>query len=697
MRKGRRRRWLLTFVFTLLGCRAIEDERGTAVPTLLDTPAISQKLETSTNAPANSPTHAPKPSPVITPTDDPQWQRIGDNNTGLQWVMPLTWQNFSGQVDTTTPFGVTVLFATDTQRTAESLLAGKTIGDGAFAVGILGDMVLPLETPQANLEAFMTTQGLEARGNVQSITAIASSGRLNGAVVDVNRPPLSFIQAEELPTRIYMFPFRLREDGFVQERQAIFMLGANNWQPHEKTLTRIADSFTVYDAQNRFAVEDGSAQVMGELYPFDPANVVLDNGVTDIWSFTSEGARYATLTLSADNDDLDLKMTIISPSGQTIAVIDNGYTGAVETATDIVLTENGRYFVQISEFFAETGWYTLSLVLTDDPLFTQGGAIRYGQSLQSDLSGEDQQVWLFDGTASDLVSIVVMPEDEQLDPILDLYGPDGRRLVALDEGFSGDAEVISNFELPVTGEYTIMVRNFSVTGGTYSLSLDEGGDIIANFYEAGDLFYGQLAIETLQADEAHAWYFTGQPDDEILIKATPLDDIDLEVWLFDPTIERIATQDAYWEGAPETIETTLTSTGNYLILVREFFGQTGQYELQLSASPAREPLIAGMIEAGTAVNQTLAPQQDVIWLFDAQEGDVIDIELIPINTDSDLILAIQDPNGVTTKMIDTGSAGESETLTDYLLMSDGTWGIVIKSFFDEGGKYQLNIISSASD
>ena len=80
--------------------------------------------------------------------------------------------------------------------------------------------------------------------------------------------------------------------------------------------------------------------------------------------------------------------------------------------------------------------------------------------------------------------------------IRDSYGPDGQRLVALDEGFSGDPELLSGFALPTTGEYAVLVRSFSPQGGPYTLSLDEGEQPIANFYDAGDLVYGDVRPES---------------------------------------------------------------------------------------------------------------------------------------------------------------------------------------------------------
>src|SRR5690606_36838254 len=168
---------------------------------------------------------------------------------------------------------------------------------------------------------------------------------------------------------------------------------------------------------------------------------------------------------------------------------DIGYAGHTETQTDIYLEEPGEYLIVVKEFFGASGRYQLSLSVTDAPQFGTGGPIEIGQVLLSELGGAQKQIWTFEGSAGQVVSIILSPSQESFDGILELRDPTGTVLISLDEGFSGDAEVISNLTLPLTGQYTVHVAGFGGNGGPYTLSLAEGVDETTNFYDAGDLLY----------------------------------------------------------------------------------------------------------------------------------------------------------------------------------------------------------------
>jgi hypothetical protein len=264
--------------------------------------------------------------------------------------------------------------------------------------------------------------------------------------------------------------------------------------------------------------------------------------------------------------------------------------------------------------------------------------------------------------------------------------------VALDEGFSGDPEIISGFGLPVTGLYAIRVSSFADNGGRYALSLDEGGEATKNFHDAGDLLYGDKKSETLNNSEAHAWFFQGRSDDEVRVVVRPLIDIlDLEVWLFDPAIERLTAKDEFAAGDTETLEFILPQEGQYLILVREFFGEAGGYEIELSAVPVVAPELAGRITYDEPVEGTLAPQQMALWLFTGEEADVLDFELTPGSDSEDVVLILQDPQGNTVLEVDDAPAGESETISEFTIPAEGQWSLVVKSFFEEAGTYSLSV------
>jgi hypothetical protein len=681
---------------TTVACKPIIEEMAELSDPALTTPASTVVAQQTTIA--LEATATPPQLPTAAPTAAHQWQIVGGAAAGLQFTVPSTWINLSRQLDTTavtSPLGLITLLVANSERTGRSLLANKTTEQGAYAAALIAELDMPTGSPSTNLNRLLLDLD-----NVTPLTAIVpitngtAAGPVSGARVDVVGDPLNLFAAapDLIQSRILFFMPSGTETAVPRHVQALYIFGAPQaeWDQYVNIFDSIADTLVIYDIWAGYVVGEGTVTVRGLLQSQNPVTGNLSPNVNDIWTFDSGIARYATIRLSPDNNSLDLAFTIIAPSGQTVAYVDEGYAGATEIAADLQLAESGSYVIEVSEFFGEGGRYRLSLILTEEPLYGGGGRIDFGQGIRSELPRSQQHVWTFAGEAGQLVSIVVMPVEETLDLILDLYGPDGTRLVALDEGFSGDPEVISGFQLPVTGDYSILVRSFANEGGSYNLSLDEGQDSIANFYDAGDIVYGETHEETLRANEVHAWFFSGSAADEVIIEVVPLDDtLDLELWLLTAGVERLAARDKHGLGEAESIELSLPAAGEYIILVQDFYGQPGRYELRLRAKTVRAPDYAGTLRYGQPVRGSLARAQTVVWVFEAQAGDLIDVTLLPSDGRSDLAFMLQNPAGQTVLEVDEALAGSSEQLRRFALDTEGSWRIVVREFFDEAATYEL--------
>ncbi len=695
------------FLTAVVACRPITEEDPNILVTELapvtipataiaSQPTVTPTTLTPVSTRTSTPVNTAPPQPTAVPTRDlrQDWHVAGDETTGMQVAVPPDWLNLSSQLDVATAtnqLGLTTLFLVDSERTGASLLSGKSIEMGAFVMGVMSSQDSSLASPRGLLNTLLTQLGVSIVNNIRSVTAASAAGPVAGAMADILGDPVGFpaVDGQNFQVRLLLFPMVQAEEEGVTN-QVILLMGAaaDDWARYDELFNRIAATAIVYEEQANIAIGAGNVNVVGELQNTVPVQAALSVGMQDVWTFTASDGRYATLNLVADSADLDLRLTIFDASGQVVTTVDNGYTGDTEIAADILLMKDGRYFVEVDEFFDKAGRYTLSLNLNDEPLYSGGGRILIGQTIQSHLP-PGQHLWRFTGTAGQIVSIVLIPDDEKLDGILNLYGPDGRRLAALDEGFSGDAELISGFSLPVTGEYTIFVSSFADAGGAYSLSLDEGGEFTQNFYEAGDLFYGDVRQENLQSLEVHAWYFTGQASDMVTIKVMPLDPwLDVDVWLLDENVERLAAQDQFLAGEAEIIHATLPAEGQYVILVRDFFGEVSRYEIELNGTMGQPTQYAGMLSYGESVGAALPSETPIYWLFSGSQGDVIDVTLTPVD-DVDFLFSLQDPAGNVVAQVDAASLGDAEQLSSFTLTANGNWRIVVETFFAEGGAYSL--------
>ena len=676
----------------------IEEERDLSAESTLPTPTNGQGA-TSTMS-VTDPTNAPPPLLTALPTTTLSgWQAVGSSTSGLQIAVPENWVNLSSRIDTavaTNPLGLIVLLASDSPRTGESLLNNKQIEAGAFTVGLISHLDLPPNTPQATLARLTNQLGLPpANGDPVPVSAMTPGGsQIPGAYIDIVGDPLSLAanNAASLQTRLFLYTTTL--GGAVsQPAQAIFLFTAPTavWDSYAPTFNKIAETAVIHNINTNYTLSDGRSNVVGNLGEADMVNGEITPGIKDVWTFSIDEPRYATISLKPDNNNLDLTFSIYDPHGQTISNVDNNYAGGTEIVTDRLLTESGLYVIEIADFFNGGGRYTLSLILTKEPLYGGGGDITVGQTIESNLLTNGQHGWTFSGNAAQIITIVLTPEDP-FDAILELYAPDGRQLISLDEGYSGDAEVSTGLELPLTGQYTIAVHSFAGDGGRYALSLDSGGDILANFYDAGDLTYGETREESLQVNEAHAWFLLGKANDEIAIKVTPIDtNLDLDVWLLDGDVNRLTQVNATTIGEPETINAVLPTDGQFLILVRDVAGTAGRYNIQLTANPASTPDAMGSLTYGESVSGGLLSEQRVIWYFDGQEGDAVDISLSATDARTDLLFYLYDPAGQHALDVDLAGAGEVEMVSNFQITQNGRWGIVIQEFFNEGGSYSLSL------
>ncbi len=686
------------FLFVAVACKPISPENGNlAVEPAVTIPAFGgNQLPTATNFPKQTPVPPPKPTPAPTSFLLNNWEMIGDETYGMQMAIPADWADMSGeiQLDSTalkSPVGLISLLTTNNPRTGAALLADKEIQVGAFAAGLVTNFDAKTNVPVTSLSELIGHLGAE--NQVVSEIMSVEIGGMSGAYIDVLGNPVLFPDGngQNLVTRVYLFSQPVGEET-EENLQPLFIFSTTlpDWERYLPLFMQMADSIRVFDLNREVTLSEGRLLVAGELEHGVPVNGRLDSGVKDVWTFDISDPVYTTITLNPAANNLDLTLNLFDPTGQTISRIDNGFAGDIETATDLFLNQAGVYVVEVSDFFGAGGSYELTLSLSETPQFSSGGHLELGQSIQSEVQPNDGQYWTFSGAAGTLVSIVLAP-DVNFDAVLTLFGPDGAQLAGLDEGFSGDAEVLSGFELPVTGEYTILVGSFGLNGGAFTLSLDEGGEDTTNFYDAGDLSYGQSKQETLQAYEAHTWFFEGKSGDEVIIEVEPQDPaLDLDIWLLDHDLNRLAVQDEFLQGEPERLRMVLSEDGQYILLIRDFNGIPGNYVVRLAAVPVATPEGRGMMEYGQTVSGVLDMRHTVVYYFEGQRNETVQLELLPITVESDFALTILGPNGRSRYQIDETATGHSETFIT-TLDEDGVWGIVISEFFDEGGDYALTL------
>lgn len=674
----------------LVACRPSEQEETpsptVATPATTLTPQTPVAQASSSAPPQARPTNTRFLRPTVTREMaralDQGWRRLGDERFGLQVAVPVEWVDATPRLrmsDMINRFGPQMILLTSNDATADQLLSGEPFEQGSLVFGYTAESIRPGTRPEDALSDLLSTA--ESEGLVPISVETTHVGGMPAAYVDLAYDPLRVFTSypESMRFRVLMV---LNPEASTP---AVFVIGspADDWISQRDTFIAISDLI--------YLPETGS-NAFEHMYTGDLVQGTLEGALDNIWTFTAEEGSFATISLTPEDDNVDLTLTLIDPAGNVLFTVDDGYAGEPEVLSDIPLIENGTYLIEASEFFNEPGRYKLSLLLSDEAEFESGGHIEFGQEITAELVRDNQHLWFYEGTAGQEATVILTSLDENFDVILELRSPDDRTLAVLDEGFAGDAEILAGIELPLTGRYAIIVRGFAGHGGTYMLALDEGGESTANFFDVGDLVYGDIRRETLRKDEAHAWFFNGRLGNEVTIEASPLEPtMDLDIWLLDPDLQELVMRDEHLSGEFERIEYKLPVTGQYLILVREFFGEPGGYELSLNAGGVDELEIAGTIVYSETTTGILESGRRDAWSFTGETDDVVDIILSPLEADRDLILLLVDPAGNAAITVDAALADSPERLVAFRLTSSGEWKIVVKEFFNEGSDYELLI------
>ncbi len=202
--------------------------------------------------------------------------------------------------------------------------------------------------------------------------------------------------------------------------------------------------------------------------------LTLGEAVTDtleaeprLWTFEGVEGQRVSIAMNALSDTLDPKLSVYSPEGVQLATDDDS-GGNFNARITLDLPASGLYSV-FALPYRGSGSYTL-LLQSAEPLIA--GTLAYGATGEGILEPDQEQAWLFDGTAGDLIEIAARtaPDATTLDLQLTLLDSDGAE-IAFDDDSGGDYNpLLTAIALPADGAYTILVSAYA-GDGAYLLDL----------------------------------------------------------------------------------------------------------------------------------------------------------------------------------------------------------------------------------
>ena len=190
------------------------------------------------------------------------------------------------------------------------------------------------------------------------------------------------------------------------------------------------------------------------------------------WFFQGAEGDVVTIVMNRlDKDgDLDCYLELYGPNG--IALTDDDDSGKEFNALIeyYELPADGLYRIVVSNAtFGPGGAYELTLEQTE---MVTKGTLAYGETVSVTLPAGTRHHWLFEGQEGDVITISMIAVNEDMDTCLELFAPDGVRVMTNDDS-DGEANArITTFELPLSGTYRIIARGYDDKDvGKYVLAL----------------------------------------------------------------------------------------------------------------------------------------------------------------------------------------------------------------------------------
>jgi hypothetical protein len=190
----------------------------------------------------------------------------------------------------------------------------------------------------------------------------------------------------------------------------------------------------------------------------------------DRWSLDLVAGDAITITVaSATLNDIVLSLF----DSEDVALVNeqnNSLAGNPETITNININNPGIHTIQVRTTNGSQTDYAIMFMDSDSYSFIFKGLLDENTARSGNVAADTDHFWFFNATNSDTVSFVVTPNNAG-DPYIELYDPDGERILTIDDTGDGEVERLDNYTLLDGGMYGIRVAEFDFQPMSYSIEL----------------------------------------------------------------------------------------------------------------------------------------------------------------------------------------------------------------------------------
>jgi hypothetical protein len=400
----------------------------------------------------------------------------------------------------------------------------------------------------------------------------------------------------------------------------------------------------------------------------------------DEWVFKAQAGERVNIVL---NSQFDSYLELFGPEGEFIASNDDNAGRLNSALFELPIHHSGPHLIKIRGYGGATGAYALAL--TGGHPTIGGGALNSDDSRTVVLSQEGLK-WHYQGQHGTYLTLTVTAV-EPVDSRLALYGPDGALLASDDDSGGGLNAEIYEFQLPADGLYTIQAHSVANTG---LVTLTVTGAPQAS--GGGPLALGKTQVGTLKPGRSHAWNFVGETGQIVTIGLNSIDfDTFLELRNSQGVI--LAENDSSADSSNAAINLfALPADDTYTVIARSAAeGDGGDYDI--SVKPVKVATGGGPLTPDQPSQALLVPGQNDTWLFEAEAGSFITVQLQSEQVDT--YLGLYGPDEALLAEDDDSGGGLNAALLDFSVPAGGEYKVIVKPArsdrADQAGVYEIRL------
>ncbi len=290
-------------------------------------------------------------------------------------------------------------------------------------------------------------------------------------------------------------------------------------------------------------------------------------------------------------------------------------------------------------------------------------------------------IYPLEGRLDRPLSIEVMVLSGDIDPVLEIYTPEGHQLVIANSSGVGEPEKLGAIEFPADGYYELGISSEGGSGevgvsvyGLEGQALEGGGSF--------DSFPGEMAGKMADVGTVHMFRIPAERGERFDAWAQAVgDELDLFFDLYDPDGHLVAARDDNVGLDPYLWNFMADQSGVYSLALKNYGSTFGDYVLRVDQSPGGELVL---FDEPTSFELQATPRRSAWFTFDYQASEPISITARPQNPDLDFEIALYDQNGNQLLNVNNSSPGQPETLTFVQLPYDGSYQVEFIPLETEG-------------